>query len=85
MSTWEVVPDSNMNLSQVELRATPPRPHQLSEDIEGRVKLYIQGNLQHVSTEFLGNHENSTLGKLYIQGNLQHVSTEIRTPVKLYI
>jgi hypothetical protein len=60
-----------MNLSQVELRATPPRPHQLSEDIEGRVKLYIQGNLQHVSTEFLRNHQIRTPVKLYIQGILK--------------
>jgi len=47
------------------LRANPPaRPHHFSEDIEGRVKLYIQGNLQHVSTEFLGNHEIPTPVKL---------------------
>ena len=37
----------------VSLRANPPaRPHHFSEDIEGHVKLYIQVNLQHVSTEF---------------------------------
>jgi len=42
----------------VHIRATPPaRPHHFSEDIKGRVKLYIQGNLQHVSTEFLGYHQ----------------------------
>ena len=40
------------------LRTNPPaRPNHFSEDIEGRVKLYIQGTLQHVSTEFLRNHE----------------------------
>ena len=41
------------------IRATPPaRPHDFSEDIERRVRLiYIQGTLQHVSTEFLGNHQ----------------------------
>jgi hypothetical protein len=39
-------------------------------------KLYIQGNFQDVSKEFLGNHERPTPVKLYIQGNLQDVSTE---------
>ena len=53
-------------------RANPPaRPHHFSEDIEGRVKLYIQGNLQHVSTEFLRNHQIRTPVKLYIQGILK--------------
>ena len=56
------------------MRATPPAcPHHFSEDIEGRVKLYIQRNLQHVSTEFRGNHQIRTPVKLYIQGNFQGV------------
>ena len=50
----------------VKLRASP-------QDIEGRVKLYTQGNLQHVSTEFLGNHQMRTPVKLYIQWNCQGV------------
>lgn len=51
------------------IRATPPAcPHHFSEDIDGRVKLYIQRNLQHVSTEFRGNHQIRTPVKLYIQG-----------------
>ena len=55
-------------------RATPPaRPQHFSEDIEERAKLYIQGNLQHASTKFLGNHQIHTPVKLYTQGILQGV------------
>ena len=38
-----------------------------------RVKLCIQGNLQHVSTEFLENHQIRTHVKLHIQGNFQGI------------
>ena len=43
----------------------------LVKDIEGRVKRCIQGALQHVSTEFLGNHQIPF--KLYIKDNVQGV------------
>ena len=79
------------------LRTNPPaRPNHFSEDIEGRVKLYIQGTLQHVSTEFLRNHEILTPLTLIIFtfteifNMFQHTTEflgnhQIRTPIKLYI
>ena len=56
-------------------RKPPARPHHLSEDIEGRVRLIFKG-IFNISTEFLGNQEIPASVKLYIQGNLRHVSAE---------
>ena len=50
----------------------------------------MQGNLQHVSIDFLGNHEKPTPMRFYIQGKIHHVPTEFlrhhqdRTRVKFY-
>ena len=50
-------------------RNPPFRPH----NFLGIQRILIQGNLEDVSKEFLGNHQIPTPVKLYFQGNVQGV------------
>ena len=46
-----------MKNDDIEGKKPPAHPQRFSKDIEGHVKLCIRGNLQDISTQFLGNHE----------------------------